>query len=374
MRLIGARAIGVARAALAALAALTLAACGAPTVTRAVNGELLEGRFISPRAYALYGIGADAEARGDLRKAVAAFEAARDVDPESPEISTRVGALRCQLGGDAEEAFERAIELDPTYEPAFRERARCARAHGKPEEALGFAAEAAALDPDQEEAQLLHAELLEQLGRAEEARRALRGWTVRRPRSVAGWLALAALAQRAGDTGEAERAGRRAAALTPRHAAQLAQELPGLSAMAQVDEALGRGDLGEARRLARAARLPPAELAVRAAALGRVAEARAQAALVVGADPASASARIALATAADLAGDEEALAEAWRGLPGSSEPLTGPSPLARLLLAELLARRVGAEAARAWLGAEAAADGDALTAAVAARVRKRLGS
>lgn len=370
MRLIGARAAFGARV---ALAALTLAACAAPTVTRAVNGELIEGRFISPRAYALYGIGADAEARGDLRAALAAFEEAEVSDPESAEIWTRVGALRCRLGGDAEDAFESAVGLDAGYEPAWRERARCARAQGKPGEALGFAAQAAALDPDQEEAQLLLADLLEQVGRVEEARRALRGWTVRRPGSVAGWLALAALARRTGDAAEVERAGRRAAALIPRHAEKLAQGLPELSPMAQVDRALGRGDLAEARRLARTARLPAAELAVRAAALGRAAEARAQAALVVGADPASASARIALATAADLAGDEEALAEAWRGLPGLSEPLTEPSPLARLLLAELLARRVGADAARAWLGGDAAADGDALTAAVAARVKKRLG-
>jgi hypothetical protein len=111
---------------------------------------------------------------------------------------------------------------------------------------------------------------------------------------------------------------------------------------------------------------------VRAAALGRAAEAREQAELVLGADPADTSARIALAAAADLAGDPAAVAAAMRAIPARG---TAPSPLARLVFAEALARRVGPDAARAWLGPawpDAPASDDPLLAATAARVRTAL--
>jgi len=358
----------------ATAAALACAACGAPTVMRSVDGQLIEGRYIPPRAYALYAIGTDLEAHGDLRQALAAFELAQGDDGESPEIWTRIGALRCKLGGDAEDAFRRALGVDDAYEPAWRAWARCAAAQGKLEEALDHAEVAVRLDPNQEDAILLRADLLERLGRVEDARRALRALVVRRPRSVGGWRALAALAMRAGDTAEAERAARRVREIVPRHQAALAKDLPGLRPLAELDTALRVGDLRSARKLAREAGLPPAELAVRAAALGRAAEARAQAELVLGADPASASARVALAAAADLAGNDAGVAEAWSGLPGPGEPLTPPSPLARLLFAELLARRVGDEAALAWLGQPPEARGrpDPLEADLAARVRRQL--
>ncbi len=98
---------------------------------------------------------------------------------------------------------------------------------------------------------------------------------------------------------------------------------------------------------------------------------------MLAADPADVTARIALAVAADLAGDAGALAEALGSIPPSPAALTGPSPLAALLFAELLDRRVDSGAARAWLaalpalGAAPPPDGDALLTAVSARVRAR---
>ncbi len=107
-------------------------------------------------------------------------------------------------------------------------------------------------------------------------------------------------------------------------------------------------------------------------ALGRPAIARAEAELLLSADPADASARIALVAAADLAGDLSLLSRAMNGLPSRSTP---PSPLARLLFAVVLDRRVGAGAARAWLGVEPSIPtGDALLDATAARVRARIGA
>ncbi|MFS8069158.1 MAG: hypothetical protein ACMG6S_22585 [Byssovorax sp.] len=98
---------------------------------------------------------------------------------------------------------------------------------------------------------------------------------------------------------------------------------------------------------------------------------------MLAADPADITARIALAVAADLAGDSGALAAALESIPPSPAALTAPSPLAALLFAEVLDRRVDSVAARAWLGALPAAwpatsaPGDALLAAVSARVRAR---
>jgi tetratricopeptide (TPR) repeat protein len=357
--------------------ALAAAGCASPTVVRVVDGSAIEGRFISPRAYALYAIAADAEARGSLDEALAAYSAAEGDDPESADIWTRIGALRCQLkggSGDPGEAFERAIALDAGFEPAWREWARCAAAAGELTQALARVDQAVALDPDRDEGMLLRAEIKERLKRTDEARRELRALTIQRPRSVDAWRALYGLELRAGDAERAAAAARRARELAPRHGDGMEEKLPSLRPLAELDAALGRGDLRGARRLALEARLPPAELSVRAAALGRAREARDQAELVLGADPSSASARVALAMAADLAGDAAALAQAWAAAPGPREASVPPSRLARLLLAELLDRRVGREAARIWLGAlpDAAGVGDELEARVARRVRERL--
>jgi hypothetical protein len=162
--------------------------------------------------------------------------------------------------------------------------------------------------------------------------------------------------------------------LAPRLAAKIEAEQARLAPLAELDDALRREDLDAAHRHARRAHLPLAEIAVRAAALGRAAPARSEAELVLAADPADLTARIALAVAADLAGDAGVLAAALASIPPSPAALTPPSPLAALLFAELLDRRVDGDAARAWLGAQpaaAAAPGDALLAAVSARVRAR---
>jgi hypothetical protein len=114
---------------------------------------------------------------------------------------------------------------------------------------------------------------------------------------------------------------------------------------------------------------------VRAAALGIASLAREQAELVMAADPADASARIALAAAADLRGDEASLAGALKEMPRRSTP---PSRLACWLFAEVLERRVGKEAALAWLGPalmdgpRSATDVDPLADATERRVRAAL--
>ncbi|WP_437804870.1 tetratricopeptide repeat protein [Sorangium sp. So ce1078] len=338
-------------AALAALAAF--AGCAAPRVARSVDGQIIEGRQIATRAYALYAIGAEAEAHGDLATALEAYELAEDSDPESADIWTRVGSVRCRLGRReaADDAFERARAIDPGYEPAHREQARCDLAAGRLEAALGRVDRAILLDPDRDDGILLRAEILRRLGRTGDARLSLRALLVRRPWSADAWRALHAVALEAGDRAAADEAAGRLRELAARGAAASGPP-PSGGSLAELDEALVLGQLRRARRLARDADLPPAEIAVRAAALGRAAEAREQAELVSAADPASASALVALAVAADLSGDLEALTRACDALqaPRAAGAAVPPSPLARLLLAELLFRRVGRDAALAWLG------------------------
>ncbi|WP_437719098.1 tetratricopeptide repeat protein [Sorangium sp. So ce448] len=376
-----------AHAALTALAPLTAltaltstAGCAAPRVARSIDGQIIEGRTIAAHAYALYAIGAEAEARGDLATALEAYELAEDGDPDSADIWTRIGSVRCRLGrGEAAgAAFERARAIEPDYEPAYREQARCDLSAGRLEAALGRIDRAILLDPDRDDGALLRAEILRRLGRTDDARLALRALVVRRPWSTEAWRALHAVAVEAGDRAVAEQAARRLRELAAPGAAVLGRRMPSGGRLSEVDEALVLGQLRRARRLARDADLTPAEVAVRAAALGRLGEAREQAELVSAADPASAEALVALAVAADLTGDLDALTRACDALDLSAAaggPAVAPSRLARLLFAELLFRRVGRDAALTWLGPPlppALVGGDALSQEVERRVHREL--
>jgi tetratricopeptide (TPR) repeat protein len=323
-----------------ALLFAAISGCAEPGVVRVVDGRPELGRFISERAYALYGRGAEAEAAGDLDRAEAAFLLASEQDPESPEIWTRLGAIQCARapsGPESAQSFARALAIDPAFAPALRERARCAGRRGDGAAALADAERALLLDPDDLDTGLVHAEALARAGKAVEAARAARALAARHPRSA--------------------------------EARRLAEgNAPPEAPLALVDAAILAGDPALAQRRALAARITGAELAVRAAALGRAAMARDLAAVALAADPTDASARIALAAAADLRGDLAALADAMARVPKRT---TAPSPLARLLFAEILARRVGADAARTWLGTapEPPAHGDPLLLATHQRVR-----
>lgn len=351
--------------------ALALTGCARPQVTRLVDGHELKGRFIDEQAYALFASAAEAEARDDLRAAQELYAAAARADEGSAEILARLGAVACALGYAPETSFTAAEQLDPTYEPTHYERAKCHLLHGRLELALDASERARALDPDRPETARLRATVLERLGRADEARRELMAELARRPTSRAAWTSALELAERLGDRALAQYARSHRTALGEHLAAGPRAGASGEPPLADLDAALGRGEVDEARRLASRWHISRSELAVRAAALGRAAAAQALAEPVVRADPSDASARIALATAAELQHDDAALAVALGAISAAATP---PSPLARLLFAELLARQVDANAAHAWLGPGVAPSGalDPLLHRIDQRVRAEL--
>lgn len=338
-----------ARAVLTCVALAGTTGCIQPKVTRMVDGREIEGRFISAYAYTYYAYGADAEARGDLEGALASYEEAASEDGDSAQLWTRIGALRCQLSrSDWEDAFDEASGIDERYEPIARERAKCALLRGRLEEALDHADRAVGLDPERVATFVLRATILERLGRTKLAWLELVALTVRHPRSVDAWRARFGLASRLRSEPERLRAAQRLQVIGAQADAEIHRAVPELSPQARMDAALLAGDLAAARRASKEARTLAADLAARAAALGQVGLAQEQADLVLTADPTSATARIALAVAADLAGDPRALRTSMTRFPGPGRG-TPPSELARWLFAELLVRRLDRDAAQLWL-------------------------
>lgn len=332
-----------ARFALLALCASLLPAClGNESVVRVVDGEVHEGRFIAPSAYAAYGEGALLEAAGRDQEAEAAYVRAAESDGDSAEIWTRIGALRCRARrAGAAGAFARAEALDDSYAPLWLARARCAVTEARQADALRLAERALALDPDAEDTSLVLASIYDRAGRADAAGRLLAGLVARDPRSQAAWRALLDHARARGDAVAARQA---TSALE-----HLAPAAPGEATSGNaVDAALHDGGLAAARRAALASHIAPGELALRAVAEGMPGLAIEQARSVLAADPDDPDARMALLFAGDLAGDQATVA---RSLEELSRKPVAPGKLAAELMAELLQRRIGTDATRAWQAA-----------------------
>ncbi|HEY4116247.1 MAG TPA: hypothetical protein VGM56_00275 [Byssovorax sp.] len=362
-------------AAIVVAAMLGAAGCAEGGVVRVVDGREVRGRFVSDVAYTWYAIGAEAEERGDFAAAARAFEAAASDDGPSADVLTRLGAARCAAGdgAGARAAFDRGAQADAAYAPLHLERGRCALHDGHADEALAEARRALALDPERAEASLLLAAAEERGGLGADALRTLHALTLAEPSSPAALAALHDLALRSGDAALAADTAARLSRLAAK-GVELASgrgTAADSGTLAALDAALSRGETDAAERIARHAGLPLVDVAVRAAALGRTAYARGRAQLVVAADPADGSARVAAAVACDALGDAGCL-EAALAMPRG---VSAPSLLARLLLAELLERRVGAVAARAYLGPVGAGgepSADALLARTSERVLARL--
>jgi tetratricopeptide (TPR) repeat protein len=227
-----------------AAAVLGLACCvPAPAVERAYGDHSVDGRYVEPSAYAAFLRGALAEASGDAKGALASYEAATNEDPRSPEIWTRIGALRCRTRpGDpgAAEALRKATELDAGFARAWAAKASCARLRGDEAGAREAAARAASVDPTADEATAMI------LGSAastvdRRTRSALVALTLTAQDRVLAWETLARWAEAHHDV-----------ALWVRALGELARISPGGRATAaRAAEALSAaGDVAEARSLA----------------------------------------------------------------------------------------------------------------------------
>jgi tetratricopeptide (TPR) repeat protein len=321
-----------------------------------VDGHRVEGRYVAGEAYAAYLRGVVLETEGRLDAAMAAFGEAIRHDPDSAELWTRLGALRCAAeveptsaasGSTPWDAFKRASEIDPAYEETWTERARCHLRRNDLDSAAQAARTAVSLDPNRVETAILLALVLERQGKLEDARRWLDGLLAVHETSIEAHDAMVAFAARTHDDARRQASTDALDALRPPRSDGRAPR-PNSVSLSEVDAAIVGGSFDRAKRLAFAARLSSGRLALRAAALGSVSFASAQAELVLAADPTSTDARIAAAVAADLARDDAALARALNGV--RTEP-TSLSPLGVLLMRELLYRRLGSAAADAWIGA-----------------------
>jgi tetratricopeptide (TPR) repeat protein len=328
------------------LVASVTACAGGGRVTRIAGGFREEGRYIGPGSYAAFTSGVIAEASGRYADARAFYEQALDDDDESPEILTRLGAVRCQLAvrganGEleaAERAFREALELDPTFAPAYYERALCSRARGKREAALGDAKSAVGFDAEPVAYTRLVSDLLFESGRSKEAWTWLDALAVRSPDSAEVWSAYRGAAERQNDAVRLRRAFESQARLGA------PEKRPEAADTEVIDALLLLGDLPAARIAAKARRWQSSELALRAVELGALEVGYEQAMLVLGADPGDADAWIAALVAADEQRRPERFEAALRAL--DARPLA-PSARAVALLEGLLARLSGADAARA---------------------------
>jgi len=329
-----------------AITAILSAGCSMnPVVARMESGRPLDGRWISPDAYAAFLQGTLLEERGEDAKARTAYELALAEDPKAAGIWARLGAVLCDTDtARASAAFERATGLDPELADPWLARAECALRQKRGREARDSALRAAALSPDDIEASLVVVEALDLSGDPERAARWLTALTLLHPGAPDVQRALLERAEHRGDRATMARA--------EQHLQRL-QGDPGApgsprDALADMDFALGLGDATAARDAQVRAHVPSSELSLHAVSMGQNALATETASRVLAAEPGNVDARVAGLAAADLAQDEASLKKALQPLPRDRTRL---GATAARLLRDLLARRAGPDAAAAWSGA-----------------------
>jgi hypothetical protein len=306
---------------------------GYAPVERAYSGNVVEGRYISPDAYASFLSGAIAEASGDLARASTAYAQALGLDEESVELWTRLADVKCRRDtrdAGADDAFRRALERDPGYARAWAAKARCLSARGDVAGARDAAQRAAQLDPEADGANAM----LAVQGPSDAAtRERLVALTLTAGDAAVAWDALASWAEAHGDVVLWARALCEVARQAPGRRlaiARSAELLAGMGALPEaravasaaveaggsplggsagelarrlaVDHAIDGGDVEKVRRAASLARLPLDEVAGRALLSGKRELARSLAELEAGADQGSRGARwvLAVCTGDDL--------------------------------------------------------------------------
>lgn len=291
-----------------------LGGCARPQpsgVVRVFDGQPTLQRPIYEEAYGRYFAGALFESRGQLKEALEAYGQALAWDPASPEIVSRLVAVRCKLKDPTAGPAFAALALEaPNFEPFWRSKAECHLLRGELDQAERAAHRAIALDPLQPEATRILVSVLRKKGRAEEAER---------------WLAALELRE-------------------PQHPHSRTVDDPEAAAEA-MDQSILANQLGQAREAALRAQRGPTALALRALELGRWELAERQARLVLGAQPDNSDAWIVALAAADLRRDFGEVERISARLGGAPFP---PSPAASRIFAEVMARLVGEEARQVW--------------------------
>ncbi len=326
-----------------------LPACGitAAPVVRVADGVEVEGRAVSPQAYEHYARGLWREAARDDAGALVEYQHALAEDPNAAELLARVGAVQCRAAKSARDRsakagqlqLQRALRSDPRHAGAWVAQARCLAHLRQPEPALSAILRAAQLDSNSESINALVVEFAQTAGDVALLRRWLDAWVVRRPAQRSAWEKLQQFAERSGDLGRERLA-----------LAALAELGRAPSSMAQLERALSRDDPTAAGSAANALRLRAGELAARAMRAGASSVARQHAERVHAADPDDEDAWVTLLTLADHAQDSALLDQLLRHPASDAATL---SSAGGELWSELLERRVGAEARRAWEAAHA---------------------
>jgi hypothetical protein len=245
---------------------------GAPSVERAYEDRAIEGRYIGEAGYAAFLRGALAEASGDLSGALAGYEQAAAVDAGSPEIGTRIAAVKCAMNrncasspGDASTGVALVARALTALDrlTAWEDVAAWGEAH----------ADAA-----------LWSHALVQVVRLDPSRRA----------------AVVSTAARLAGAGHLAEGRAVAAAAVDASSEPLDGDREPLGARLAVDEALVRGDGTRARRRASAVRMPLEEVAARALLVGRPMLAQRIASDLVEAEPGGLGPRLVLAASENV--------------------------------------------------------------------------
>jgi hypothetical protein len=362
-------------------AALVSACAHEPSVARAYAGRVVDGRFIEPQAYAAFLRGAIANASGDTKGALEAFDEAASIDSKSAEIWTCIADARCRANSSDAQSdtdFARALALDATYARAWAGKARCALARGDTTGARAAAERATELDPTADGSNVILAGTAPSPGDAV-TRDALVALSLTARDQLVAWDALAIWAHTNGDVALWGRALTEIARIAPVRrddVARAAEELAGageiwqaravaaaaangdeqplgsghpLAARLALDEAIARGDLSAVSERATRVRLPLDEAAGRALLAGNRSLALGLAAKVARAEPTALGARLVAAASGggDLlgvanearVGGAEASAAAFVAFGIALERATSPAR-ARIALAGLAHRAI----------------------------------
>jgi len=334
------------------LCVAALSGCGS-RVTRVVDGHSVEGRQISPQAYALYLAARLAEERGELDLALCRYAEVLEEDPDATEAWIRQGSLECRRNPDQGiRSLERAEELDPNHPQVFAARAECARQRGDKMAALQFAQRSFELGPTDLEMTGHLARALFDLERQALAEAVLLGWLHRSPGDPRVFELWASLSPDSKMLRQLVLAGSGSTQVRERLRGPLAESTtnsPMLATLQQrglslaLDDALARGDRDLVLSLARQQRLPLLELVARARSRGAFELELELGLIALWLAPNRVPLFLRTLEVAARLGNREAEAELLGRFPSPEQALTSED---RALLRRLLELRVGAEAAR----------------------------